>query len=184
MRRGWSAARVGPAKRPANAKPKPTTDTAANPKVSPGAHISRGKPPVSSDKTPNGMQAWPAAIESPYERSFEAQSWASRPQRRSARPRTCKSENPRNRRMNDTSGFAHAAGPAITLTGVNLTLGRGAARVHILKDIGLNIGRGEAIGMVGPSGSGKSTLLMVMAGLEHPTSGSVAVACPPLHTPT
>jgi putative ABC transport system ATP-binding protein len=78
--------------------------------------------------------------------------------------------------MNDTSGFAHAAGPAITLTGVNLTLGRGAARVHILKDIGLNIGRGEAIGMVGPSGSGKSTLLMVMAGLEHPDSGSVVVA--------
>ena len=78
--------------------------------------------------------------------------------------------------MNDTSGFAHAAGPAITLTGVNLTLGRGAARVQILKDIGLNIGRGEAIGMVGPSGSGKSTLLMVMAGLEHPDSGSVVVA--------
>ena len=78
--------------------------------------------------------------------------------------------------MNDTSGFTHAAGPAITLTGVNLTLGRGAARVHILKDIGLNIGRGEAIGMVGPSGSGKSTLLMVMAGLEHPDSGSVVVA--------
>ncbi len=31
-----------------------------------------------------------------------------------------------------------------------------------------DIGRGEAIGLVGPSGSGKSTLLMVMAGLERP----------------
>ena len=56
---------------------------------------------------------------------------------------------------------------AIALAGVNLSLGRGAARVHILKDVDLNIARGEAIGLVGPSGSGKSTLLMVMAGLER-----------------
>jgi putative ABC transport system ATP-binding protein len=66
--------------------------------------------------------------------------------------------------------------PAIALAGVNLALGSGAARVHILKDIDLNIGRGEAVGMVGPSGSGKSTLLMVMAGLERPDTGTVTVA--------
>jgi len=66
--------------------------------------------------------------------------------------------------------------PAITLQNVNLSLGRGAARVHILKDISLNIGRGEAIGMVGPSGSGKSTLLMLMAGLERADSGKIVVA--------
>ena len=68
------------------------------------------------------------------------------------------------------------ASPAIALAGVNLSLGQGAARVHILKDIGLHIGRGEAIGLVGPSGSGKSTLLMVMAGLERPDSGTITVA--------
>jgi putative ABC transport system ATP-binding protein len=78
--------------------------------------------------------------------------------------------------MNDTSGLQRAAGPSVALAGVNLSLGRGAARVHILKDIALNIGHGEAIGMVGPSGSGKSTLLMVMAGLERPDTGSVVVA--------
>ena len=66
--------------------------------------------------------------------------------------------------------------PAISLSGVNLSLGRGAARVHILKDIDLHIGRGEAIGLVGPSGSGKSTLLMVMAGLERADAGTIAVA--------
>ena len=66
--------------------------------------------------------------------------------------------------------------PAIALAGVNLSLGQGAARVHILKDIDLNIGSGEAIGLVGPSGSGKSTLLMVMAGLERADAGSVTVA--------
>jgi putative ABC transport system ATP-binding protein len=76
--------------------------------------------------------------------------------------------------MNDTS----AGGPAdaIALTGINLALGRGAARVHILKGIDLHIGRGEAVGLIGPSGSGKSTLLMVMAGLERPDSGTVVVA--------
>jgi putative ABC transport system ATP-binding protein len=66
-------------------------------------------------------------------------------------------------------------GPVIALAGVNLSLGQGAARVHILKDIGLNIGSGEAIGLTGPSGSGKSTLLMVMAGLERADTGIVAV---------
>jgi putative ABC transport system ATP-binding protein len=65
---------------------------------------------------------------------------------------------------------------AISLQNVNLSLGRGAARVHILKDVDLHIGRGEAIGMVGPSGSGKSTLLMVMAGLERADSGTIVVA--------
>src|SRR5207253_5467746 len=58
----------------------------------------------------------------------------------------------------------------------NLSLGRGAARVHILKDIDLHIGTGEAVGLVGPSGSGKSTLLMVAAGLERPDTGAVQVA--------
>jgi putative ABC transport system ATP-binding protein len=67
-------------------------------------------------------------------------------------------------------------GPAIALAGVNLSLGHGAARVHILKNIDLHIARGEAIGLIGPSGSGKSTLLMVMAGLERPDTGAVAVA--------
>ena len=64
---------------------------------------------------------------------------------------------------------------AISLIGVNLSLGRGVSRVHILKDITLNIGRGEAVGLVGPSGSGKSTLPMAMAGLERTDTGTVTV---------
>src|ERR1700723_3064212 len=77
--------------------------------------------------------------------------------------------------MNDISGYPSASN-AISLAGVNLALGRGAARVHILRQIDLNIGRGEAVGLLGPSGSGKSTLLMVMTGLERPDAGSVVVA--------
>jgi putative ABC transport system ATP-binding protein len=80
--------------------------------------------------------------------------------------------------MNDTSVVA---APAISLSGVNLSLGRDAARVHILKDIDLHIGRGEAIGLVGPSGSGKTTLLMVLAGLERADTGSIMVAGSDLH---
>jgi putative ABC transport system ATP-binding protein len=77
--------------------------------------------------------------------------------------------------MNDTSRLPFA-GDAVVLSGVNLSLGRGAARVHILRDIDLNIGRGQAVGLLGPSGSGKSTLLMVMTGLERADGGSVVVA--------
>jgi putative ABC transport system ATP-binding protein len=77
--------------------------------------------------------------------------------------------------MQDTSASGGAE-LAITLSRVNLSLGRGAARVHILKDIDLHIRHGEAVGLLGPSGSGKSTLLMVTAGLERADSGSVVVA--------
>jgi putative ABC transport system ATP-binding protein len=65
--------------------------------------------------------------------------------------------------------------PAVELAGVNIHLGRGPARVHVLRDIDLKIEGREAVGLVGPSGSGKSTLLMVLAGLERPDTGSVRV---------
>ncbi|HEU4358664.1 MAG TPA: ABC transporter ATP-binding protein [Xanthobacteraceae bacterium] len=77
--------------------------------------------------------------------------------------------------MQDTSG-SELEQPAVALSGVNLSLGRGAARVHILKDLNLHVRRGEAVGLIGPSGSGKSTLLMVTAGLERADTGSVVVA--------
>ncbi len=65
---------------------------------------------------------------------------------------------------------------AVDLNHIDLHLGDGAARVHVLKDISLSICTGEAVGLVGPSGSGKSTLLMTIAGLERPDSGTVTIA--------
>jgi putative ABC transport system ATP-binding protein len=65
--------------------------------------------------------------------------------------------------------------PAVAMRGVDLSLGRGAARVHILRDVDLTIGKGEAVGIIGASGSGKSTLLMIMAGLERPDKGEVEI---------
>jgi len=65
--------------------------------------------------------------------------------------------------------------PAIELADVDLSLGEGAARVHILRSVSLTIARGESVGLVGASGSGKSTLLMTIAGLERPDRGAVMV---------
>ena len=66
--------------------------------------------------------------------------------------------------------------PTILLDGVDLWLGAGPARVHVLRDVAFCAARGESVGLVGPSGSGKSTLLMVIAGLERADRGRVVVA--------
>ncbi len=63
----------------------------------------------------------------------------------------------------------------VELDNVHLSLGRGAALVHVLKGVTFNLERGETVGLVGPSGSGKSTLLMIIAGLERPDAGTVKV---------
>ena len=47
--------------------------------------------------------------------------------------------------------------------------------VHVLKDINLDIKRGELIVFVGPSGCGKSTLLRMIAGLETITGGTLEI---------
>lgn len=63
--------------------------------------------------------------------------------------------------------------PVLSLRDACLTLQGNAGPVDILRDISLEIERGQSVGLVGPSGSGKSSLLMLMGGLERATSGSV-----------
>jgi len=47
--------------------------------------------------------------------------------------------------------------------------------IHVLKDVTLQVNKGEVVVIIGPSGSGKSTFLRCINLLEHPTSGKVMV---------
>lgn len=49
----------------------------------------------------------------------------------------------------------------------------GAAPLYILKEVTLDIARGEAVAIIGPSGSGKSTLLNVLGTLDRPSAGKI-----------
>lgn len=64
----------------------------------------------------------------------------------------------------------------ISLHQVNKTYETPAGKFAALKDIDLEIGAGQFVGIVGKSGSGKSTLLNMVAGIDRPSAGSVAVA--------
>jgi putative ABC transport system ATP-binding protein len=58
---------------------------------------------------------------------------------------------------------------------VPLVANGGASELAILQDIDLAVMSGEAVAVVGASGSGKSTLLALLAGLDTPSRGSVAI---------
>src|ERR687886_699890 len=62
---------------------------------------------------------------------------------------------------------------------------RGArnARIEALAGVDLQVRAGEVVGVVGPSGCGKSTLLELIAGLQEPDAGLVAVAGAGAHPP-
>jgi putative ABC transport system ATP-binding protein len=53
------------------------------------------------------------------------------------------------------------------------TYGTGRSAVHALRDVDLELRKGELVVLLGPSGSGKSTLLNIIGGLDVPTSGAV-----------
>ncbi len=58
---------------------------------------------------------------------------------------------------------------------LDLTFPTNDGDVHALKDVNLDIHKGEFVSFIGPSGCGKTTFLRTIAALETPTSGTVTV---------
>jgi putative ABC transport system ATP-binding protein len=59
--------------------------------------------------------------------------------------------------------------------GIGKEYGKGDGRFSALKDVTLQIARGECVAIVGKSGSGKSTLMHVLALLDAPDSGTLSI---------
>jgi putative ABC transport system ATP-binding protein len=53
--------------------------------------------------------------------------------------------------------------------------GEGDTAVDALRGVSLDVKRGQLTAVMGPSGSGKSTLMHILAGLDRPTEGTVAI---------
>ncbi|WP_321363246.1 ABC transporter ATP-binding protein [uncultured Celeribacter sp.] len=65
--------------------------------------------------------------------------------------------------------------PVIDAQNVDLTFQTNDGPVHALKDVNLQIDKGDFVSFIGPSGCGKTTFLRCIAGLETPTGGTLTV---------
>lgn len=63
----------------------------------------------------------------------------------------------------------------ISAKSLDLTFQTNDGPVHALKDVNLEIHKGDFVSFIGPSGCGKTTFLRVMADLEKPTAGTITV---------
>ena len=63
----------------------------------------------------------------------------------------------------------------ISAKSLDLTFQTNDGPVHALKDVNLNVTKGDFVSFIGPSGCGKTTFLRVMADLDQPTDGTITI---------
>jgi putative ABC transport system ATP-binding protein len=68
-----------------------------------------------------------------------------------------------------------AGPPTVRATAVTRRYGDGDSSVDALRGVTLDVPAGQFTAVMGPSGSGKSTLMHILAGLDRPTAGNVAI---------
>jgi putative ABC transport system ATP-binding protein len=68
-----------------------------------------------------------------------------------------------------------ATGAALTLEGVSMHHQAEGRRIDVLRNVSLRVEAGSSVAVVGPSGSGKTSLLLLLAGLERPAAGRIAI---------
>src|SRR5439155_24281648 len=83
---------------------------------------------------------------------------------------------PARRRQGHRAVEERMPNPIVQVRGVSKSYRRDSMAIPVLHDISLDVPEGEFLGLMGPSGSGKTTLLNLIAGIDRPDAGSVAVA--------
>jgi putative ABC transport system ATP-binding protein len=66
--------------------------------------------------------------------------------------------------------------PLVEIRKVTKTYHKGQQSITPLRDVSLDVERGDFVSLMGASGSGKSTLLNLIAGIDRPTTGEIVVA--------
>lgn len=75
--------------------------------------------------------------------------------------------------MNNT--YNNQGDSVLSLSGISRIYTQGDNKINVLRNVDLNINRGEIISLIGSSGSGKSSLLHIAGLLEQPDSGDITI---------